>query len=76
MNKARRILAIALAIVLCVAALSGCAGKGSTPTNTNAPANTSAPAATNAPSQTEVPKAEVVYNMTVNFEEAWYIFFC
>ena len=75
MKRTKRILAIVLAIVLCAAVFAGCGDKGgSTPAPTAAPDKTAAPAPTNAPANTDAPPAaeEVVYNMTVSFEEAWW----
>ncbi len=74
MKRTKRILAIMLALVLCAAVFAGCGTKGGTTTNTAAPDKTAAPAASNAPANTDATPAasEVVYNMTVNFEEAWW----
>ena len=81
MKKASRFLAIVLAIVLCVG-LIGCAEKGNTGSggstgNTGNTGNTgSTPTSTPAPAASSEPVAEpdveVVYNMTVSFEEAWW----
>ena len=75
MKRTKRILALVLVIVLCAAVFSACGEKGgNTPTTTPAPDKPSTPAATNAPAPTDAPPAaeEVVYNMTVSFEEAWW----
>ena len=74
MNKTRKLLALVLALVLCAAVLSGCGSKGSAPASSSEPAASAEPAASSDPAASAPAPAdgEVVYNMTVSFEESWW----